>query len=107
MKVADAIRGVTRLFLDSAPVIYYAERHPQFFSLVRPFFQSIDAGNIAAVTSPVTLAECLVLPYRQGLVGQQRLFKSIILDGTNTRFVLLDQAEGDKAAELRARYNLS
>jgi hypothetical protein len=30
VKVADALQGVTRLFLDTAPVIYYVERNPKY-----------------------------------------------------------------------------
>ena len=30
MKVADALQNVTRLFLDTAPVIYYVERNPRY-----------------------------------------------------------------------------
>ena len=67
MKVADALRGVSRIFLDTAPVIYFVERAPLHFDRVGPVFDLIDVGSVAAVTSPITLAECLVVPCRLGL----------------------------------------
>jgi PIN domain nuclease of toxin-antitoxin system len=32
MSIEDALQGVSRLFLDTAPVIYYMERHPTYRS---------------------------------------------------------------------------
>lgn len=52
--------------LDTAPVIYYVEKHPTYLELVTPVFNRIDAALLTAITSPVTLAECLVAPYRLG-----------------------------------------
>src|SRR5207248_4239340 len=57
MNIADALRNVTRLFLDSAPVIYYVEENPSYLSLVDVIFDGISDGSPTAVTSPVTLAE--------------------------------------------------
>ncbi len=60
MNIEEALQDVHRLFLDTAPVIYYVERHPAYFNRVSPIFDRIDSGLLTAVTSPVTLAECLV-----------------------------------------------
>lgn len=66
MKNDSALQNITHLFLDTAPVIYYLEKNPQYFDTVEFVFDQIDNGSITAVTSPVTLAECLVVPYRVG-----------------------------------------
>ncbi len=107
MKISDALRDVERLFLDTAPVIYYVEKNPLFLDAVTPFFDRIDLGLLTAVTSPVTLAECLVMPYRSGLVQLQRDFEDLIVYGQNTVFVPLDHGSARQAAELRARYNIT
>jgi predicted nucleic acid-binding protein len=106
LKVADALQGVTRLFLDTAPVIFYVERNPAFIAVVDLVFDRIDAGTLQAVTSPVTLAECLVVPLRLGKMQLQQDFTDLIVSGANVTFVPLDAAIGQQAAELRARYNL-
>lgn len=67
MNVADALDGVERLFLDTAPVIYFLERNPKYFSRMESFFRIRRQKGILLVTSPVTLAECLVHPLKQGL----------------------------------------
>lgn len=107
MKLADALSTVTRLFLDTAPVIYYVERNPQYAPLVDEIFDRIDDGTLPAVTSPVTLAECLVVPYRLGQVNVQQDFTDLVVSGSGVTFVLLDDATARRAAELRASYNLS
>ena len=59
------------------------------------------------MTSPVTLAECLVVPYRLGIATLQQDFLDLIVYGNNTVFVSIDREIGTQAAELRARYNLT
>lgn len=66
----------------------------------------IDGGSLSAVTSPITLAECLIVPIRDGQAGLQRDYNDLIVRGINTRFVELNEGAGVLAAELRARYNL-
>ena len=107
MKVADALRSVTRLFLDTAPVIYYVERHPQYVPVVDDIFDRIDAGTLPAVTSPVTLVESLVVPCRLGQVNVQQDFTDLIVSGQGITFVPLEAGIARRAAELRASYNLS
>ncbi len=60
MRIADLLPDLSRVFLDTAPIIYYAEKHPLYYGLVSPLFQAIDAGDITAITSVITLAECTV-----------------------------------------------
>lgn len=107
MTVDEALRGVTHLFFDTAPVIYYVEKDPHRFATVKAIFEHVDDGRLIAVTSPVTLAECLVLPYRLGRNDLQRDFSELITRGGNTLFVSISETIGQRAAELRARYNLA
>lgn len=107
MKAWEALQGVYRLFLDTAPVIYYIEKHPVYFPVLSPIFDQIDRGTLMAVTSPITLSECLVLPYRLRSIQLQRDFTELIVRGKHTMFVWLDEDCGQRAAEIRARYNLT
>jgi predicted nucleic acid-binding protein len=107
VKVSDALQGVTRLFLDTAPVIYYVEESPVYLDAVAAVFDSIDDGALAGITSPVTLAECLVIPYRLGLVKAQQDFIELIALGNNVDFTAIDRATAVEAARLRAGYNLT
>jgi len=103
----ESLQGVRRLFLDTAPVIYFVERHPQYYDLVRVFFEQINQQALIAVTSPITFSECLVQPYRLGQTELQQDFIELITNYDNVEFVPIDEEElGIQAAQIRARYNL-
>ena len=107
MKVDDALLGFTRIFLDTAPVVYFVERHPVFAPVVDDIFDRLDRVALSAVTSPITLLECLVLPFRSGSADLQRDFAELIVSGPGVTFIPLDAMIAQRGAELRARYNLS
>ncbi|MDF5728726.1 MAG: type II toxin-antitoxin system VapC family toxin [Rhizonema sp. PD38] len=107
MTIEESLEGVTRLFLDSAPVIYFAEQDAQYFPLMRVVFEYIQNGVILGVTSPVTLAECLVLPYRLGQTQLQQNFITLMLGSDHMVFHPIPVPSiAIEAALLRARYNL-
>lgn len=106
MKLEEALRDVKRIFLDSAPVIYYIDANPTYFSIIDEFFERIESSSIRVVTSPVTLAECLILPIRKKNLHQQQLFIDILTSQDTTDFVKINSAIARNAAEIRVRYNL-
>ncbi|MBI1928263.1 PIN domain-containing protein [Candidatus Poribacteria bacterium] len=106
MKITDALKNVKQLFLDTAPVIYHVEGNVAYQPLTDFIFQEIQHGVLEGVTSSVTLAECLVHPYRHGDMMLVQQFRNVITAGVHTRYVGVD-AVAEPAAELRARYNLT
>ncbi|PSB24027.1 type II toxin-antitoxin system VapC family toxin [Stenomitos frigidus] len=106
MKLEAAFQQVNRLFLDSTPVIYYVDANPNYSAIMDGIFDFIESAQIRVVTSPVTLAECLVLPIRQNDLFQQRLFVDIITAQDTADFVNITSAIARNAAEVRAKYNL-
>jgi predicted nucleic acid-binding protein len=107
MKVNNAIQGIRRLFLDTVPIIYYVENHPNYYELTQVIFDGIDEGLLLGVTSPISLSECLVYHYKLGLIALAQDFIYLIVDGENINFVLIDEDIGNLAAQMRARYSLS
>jgi predicted nucleic acid-binding protein len=105
VKVEETLSGVTRLYLDTAPVIYLVEHHPQFFDQVRNVFQRVDEGQLTVVASPITLAECLVGAYRtEQTEAATNFVECLTQEGTD--FVQISAAIADRAARLRVKYNL-
>ena len=107
MGLLNVLDNVRLIFLDSAPVIYYVEHHPRYYNTVRVVFDRLDADELAVITSPITLAECLIIPYRLKSVQLQKDFSDVIVNGANTIFTSLDTAIALQAAQLRAQYNLT
>ena len=62
MKIADALIGVRRLYIETAPFIYYVEAHPVYTDKMKRFFLEVSTGNIEAVTSVIVLTEALIKP---------------------------------------------
>ncbi|HMV46774.1 MAG TPA: PIN domain-containing protein [Blastocatellia bacterium] len=106
MKLQNALAGVRRLFLDTAPVVYHIEGNPAYQPLTDIIFQQIQNGRLLAVTSPITLAECLVHPYRRGDLALIQKFRNTITKGAHTQYIGVDSS-AERAAELRAIYNLT
>ncbi|ALB42552.1 MULTISPECIES: PIN domain-containing protein [Nostocales] len=107
MKIEDYLIQGKKLFLDTAPVIYYVENNPQYQSLVNYVFENLDSGLLSAVTSPITLSECLVYPYRLGLTELKEDFIDLIVSGVNVEFIQIDELIAKQASQLRAKYNLA
>ncbi|GAB4189291.1 MAG: hypothetical protein Fur006_30450 [Coleofasciculaceae cyanobacterium] len=107
MIIEESLQGVTRLFLDSAPVIYAVEQSPQYLAIVRVVFEYIEDGLLIGVTSPVTLAECLVRPFRLGQTQLQQDFMELITENETIEYErIVDKDIAIQAAQIRARYNL-
>lgn len=102
----DIFQRVHKIFLDTAPVIYYIEATPAYADIVRAAFTSIDAGQIQALVSPVTLAECLTLPIRQNQSKIVQLFTDLLTSTEGISMVEINASIGQKSAELRVQYKL-
>jgi len=106
MNIQDAIQNVNSIFLDSAPVIYFVEKSAVYFPIVEVIFDQIDQGVLRSITSPITLSECLVVPYRNNNLPLQTDFIDLIVYGQNTIFAAIDSRIAIVAGDIRARYNL-
>jgi predicted nucleic acid-binding protein len=106
MKIEEAFQSVNRLFLDSAPVIYYVDMNPGYSAIMDGIFDWIKSAQIRVVTSPVTLAECLILPLRDSNLSQQQLFIDIITGQDTADFVNITSEVARTAADIRVRYRL-
>jgi predicted nucleic acid-binding protein len=105
MKHDEALSGVKRLFLDTSPVIYYVEGVSRYYETVRRIFERVGRNEIAAVSSPITLAECLVAPLKQSLPDLVECFKTLLSPPNTNLYVGLDDL-AENAARFCARYGL-
>jgi predicted nucleic acid-binding protein len=103
MKIEEALRGVGRLFLDTAPVVYFVEQNPAFIARVEPIFDRLDL-DIIGVVSAVTLAECLVFPIKRRLTDLERAFEEII-NSDRVEFIVTNREIAKLTAIIRAKYN--
>jgi len=104
MRIDQALAGVSRLFLDTAPVIYFVERNPEFVDRVDPVFERLES-EIRAVVGAVTVSECLVGALRLGLTDLEQVYLNIMAR-EDVLFVESTLAIARKAARIRFQYNL-
>jgi predicted nucleic acid-binding protein len=88
--------------LDTAPLIYFIEKHQTYLPLVRPFFEAVERGDIQVVTSTLTLTEVLIHPLRQGNQDLAREYSRILLNATNLKTVSVSPLVASEAARIRA-----
>jgi predicted nucleic acid-binding protein len=68
---------VPRVYLDAPILIYSGELDPRYWPLLRTFWDAAEGGRLSAVTSELSLLECLVRPVRVGDAAALRSFESI------------------------------
>lgn len=107
MKLVEQLESVRQIFLDTAPVIYFVEKNPDYLEKSQAIFSRLDEGKFTAVVSPITLSECLVVPYRLEKAEVAQIFTDLLVNSESVLFYPIDEITADKAADLRARYNLT
>ena len=52
--------------VDSAPLIYFLDGHPEFSGLFDGLFEAYDAGQLRIAISTIAIAEVLAGPFKNG-----------------------------------------
>ena len=101
-----ALKDVTRLGIDSAPVIYFIDQNPRYVALVDELFQRVASGSLTAVTSTITITEVLIHPLRQGHHELRDSYLELLLGADNLSTLAVDAGMAAMAADMRARYTM-
>ena len=92
-----------RVFLDTAPVIYYVQHNECYFAKVKEILTSLSESGIKFVTSDITTAEACVYPYRlnkqEWLDDFDRFIERFFVE-----FIHTSEDIARKSAMIRAKY---
>ncbi len=105
-KLDEALASVTVLGFDTAPLIYFVERHPAYVDMMREVLRRVDTGALMGYSSVVTLTEVLTQPKRVGNTTVETEYRDLLLHSRNFGLVSIDASIAEQAADLRARYRL-
>lgn len=105
MEWIDALRGEI-VGLDTAPLIYFIERHPSHAAKLKPFFAAAERREFRIVTSLVTLLEVLVHPLRNERDDLAREYRDILLRSPSLTALPLGEEIAEEAARLRASHSV-
>ena len=92
-----------KVFIDTAPFIYFLENNPQYHKCVTLFFERCCEQEIELLTSAITIEEYCVYPYRTDNTELIAKFHSFLED-MEIDIVPIDKEIARKAAEIRAKY---
>ena len=48
MTLSEELNRINSIFIDTAPIIYYIEAHPQFGPLAKEVVSAFQSGNLSA-----------------------------------------------------------
>ena len=95
--------GFKRVFVDTAPIIYYLENSALYMNSVKKFFEKCIKENIQVVTSAITIEEYLVFPYSSGKIEFADNFKRFI-EYMNIMVVDIDSNIAEQGAKIGGKY---
>ena len=95
-----------RVFLDTAPLIYYIEENQRYSSVLNKLFLDNSIGEFLFQTSVITLLEVLVLPMRQNEIQLVEQYQNILCNSPSIDIFDLNVEIAKQAASYRAKYGM-
>jgi hypothetical protein len=92
--------------LDTAPLIYFIEKHPTYSLYFCRFLSPWSAAKCKWSPSTLTLTEVLVHPYRDGNPDLAERYLQILLHARHLRMIALSPAIAAEAARVRADFQM-
>ena len=105
MKIADELKLVSAIFIDTAPIIYYIESHQKYGPLTREIVTTFQSGELDAFSSVITLAEVLPKPINKGNKKLALKFSNFLQYGKNFRLLDISSGIAERAGKLRGQYS--
>jgi len=104
MTFDETLAQYDSVFIDTAPIIYYIEAHPQFGSLARRLVETFQAEKLQAYSSVITLVEVLPKPVELGNRDLAAQFTTFLRNGINLTLLDVTADIAESAGELRGQY---
>lgn len=92
-----------KVFLDTAPIIYFLDEDVNFGTAVRKILEEAMEAGCQFATSVITCEEYLVYPYKTHNIEKIDVFFEFVLD-CNIPLYTIDVDTAKKAASIRADY---
>lgn len=95
----------SRIYIDTAVVIYSVEWNPDYYSLLQPLWLKYQTGEIELISSELILMEALVLPLRNADTFMLDAYEQLLLSG-EMQLIPISQSILRQAANHRATTRL-
>ena len=94
------------VFLDTAPLVYFIEKHPRYHGIIKPVISQIDSLETKGLASTITLLEVLLHPLRDGNEKLANKYKTILLFSRGLDTYEISHDISERAALLRSRFGI-
>ena len=98
--------GSGRIAVDTAPIIYVLEGHPEFGARYAELFERAEASHYELTISTITLAEVLTGPLRTRNETLVRRYREALTTPPTWLVVDVTPAVAERAARIRSRSRL-
>jgi predicted nucleic acid-binding protein len=102
--LSEELAEIDSIFIDTAPIIYYIEAHPEFGPLAKEVVTAFQSGDLTAHSSVITLVEVLPRPIESGDEKFARRFTEFLKRGKRLTLVEISEGIAESAGRLRGRY---
>jgi len=94
------------VFVDTAPFIYFFEKHTAYYKYLEKFFNQVYDKNAQIITSIITFIEITTLPARQGNHRLVKKYRDYFTNAQNISLFPLDLIVAEQAVKIRAEHGL-
>ncbi len=106
MRLTQAFNRVLLVGIDSSPFIYFVEKHPKYFDLMKTILSLNAKGDFDSIGSVLLLTELLTQPLKLENEYFLAEYEDILKRAKGFKLVNVNSNIARKAAYLRATYNL-
>src|SRR3989338_9904427 len=101
MNLSEELNHINTIFIDTAPVIYFIEAHPQFGSLAKEVVNAFQTGSLTAFSSVIPLTEVLSKPSETGDETLAKKFAEFLKHGRNLTLLEITLSISERPGKLR------
>lgn len=105
MTLSEELARINSVFIDTAPIIYYIQAHPEFGPLAREVVMAFQSGNVIAYSSVLTLTEVLAKPIEMNDEPLARRFADFLKYARHLSLIEISEGIAETAGNLRGRYS--
>ena len=106
MNLFRNLAGRQMVVLDTMVWIYFFEAHARYGELCKQLLLQVEAGSFSAALTPITLAELIVKPLRQGRQDRATQYRSAMQAMPNVQLLGFSVHDGWLTGSLCAKYAL-
>lgn len=106
MKLESALRGARRIYMDTAPLVYWLDTNPAYIAKMDYIVGLVESKQLRVFTSSIALTELMVRPLRLGNVDLAQEYYDVLDLHKQFSVLLITHEVAISAAAIRARYRL-